>query len=80
MDEKQNAAQIQKLLDTLAKLKNRETKSLKIEALGDLRIRAGSYVRILIRELGLNQPFLVDACTHDFDGTDHTMSLELKMI
>ncbi|ALS25488.1 phage-like element PBSX protein XkdQ [Paenibacillus sp. 32O-W] len=80
VDEKQNAAQIQKLLDTLAKLKNRETKSLKIEALGDLRIRAGSYVRILIRELGLNQPFLVDACTHDFDGTDHTMSLELKMI
>lgn len=80
VDQNMNTAQINKLLDTLAKIKNRESKTLKIEALGDLRIRAGSYVRILISEYGINQPFLVDSCTHSFDGADHTMTLEMKVI
>ncbi|AFQ45153.1 XkdQ/YqbQ family protein [Desulfosporosinus meridiei] len=80
VDEDMNSAQINELLDTLATLKNRESKTLKIEAIGDLRVRAGSYVRIQIQEYGINQPFLVDECTHSFDGADHKMSLELKAI
>lgn len=80
VDQNMNDAQINKMLDSIAKVKNRESKSIKIEAIGDIRIRAGSYVRILISEYGINQPFLVDSCTHSFDGVDHTMSLELKVI
>lgn len=80
VDENLNAAQINELLNTLSELKNRETKSLKIEAIGDISVRAGAYVPIIISEYGINQPFLVDECTHKFDGADHTMSLELKVI
>lgn len=80
VDENMNQAQISQRLDMLMKLKNREAKSLKIDAIGDLRVRAGCYVRIFIEEQGINQPFLVDECTHNFDGADHTMSLDLKVI
>ncbi|TGE37638.1 hypothetical protein E4K67_12950 [Desulfosporosinus fructosivorans] len=75
-----NVAQINERLETLSTLRNRESKTLKIEAIGDLRLRAGRYVRIRIEEYGINQPFLVDECTHSFDGADHKMSLELKAI
>ncbi|MBB6633564.1 XkdQ/YqbQ family protein [Cohnella thailandensis] len=78
-DEGMNSAQISQMLETLITLKNRESKSLRIEAIGDIRVRAGSYVRIFIERLGINQPMLVDECNHKFDG-DHTMSLTLKVI
>lgn len=80
VDENMNPAQINEMLTTLATLKNRESKTLKIEAIGDLRVRAGSYVRIQIAEYGINQPFLVDECSHTFNGADHAMALELKAI
>lgn len=80
VDENANEAQIKQLLDQLMTIKNRETKSLKIEAIGDPRIRAGCYVPIEIGEYGINQPFLVNECQHRFDGADHTMTLELKVI
>ncbi len=80
VDENMNFAQIDEMLKALSALKNRETKSLKIEAIGDIRVRAGRYVRIMIEEYGINQPFLVDECTHSFDGVNHMMSLELKVI
>ncbi|EHQ92132.1 XkdQ/YqbQ family protein [Desulfosporosinus youngiae] len=80
VDENMNDAQINELLDSLVTLKNRESRTLKIEAIGDLRVRAGSYLRIQIQEYEINQPFLVDECKHYFEGADHTMSLELKAI
>lgn len=80
VDENKNEAQINQLLRQLMSLKNKETKSLRIDAIGDVRVRAGCYVPIVIEEFGVNQPFLVNECTHFFDGADHTMSLELKVI
>jgi hypothetical protein len=80
VDEDMNAAQINQMLSNLAKLKNRETKSLKVNALGDIRIRAGMRVRIVISEYGVDQALLVEECSHDFDGGAHTMSLELKVV
>jgi hypothetical protein len=79
VDENMNDAQIKELLSTLSALKNRETRTMKIDAIGDTRIRAGCYVPIVIEEFGVNQPFIIEACTHRFGG-DHTMSLELKVI
>lgn len=79
-DENMNSAQIDELLDQLMKLKNREQRSISIEALGDIRVRAGCYVPILIEEQGINQYFLVDECTHKFDADTHTMNLELRVI
>jgi len=80
VDENMNDAQISDMLNTLTTVKNRETRTLKVDALGDVRVRAGCYVPIIIGERGINQPFLVDDCTHRFDGGAHTMTLELKVL
>lgn len=80
VDEKYNAAQINELLNSLLELKNRESKTLQITAIGDIRVRAGCYVPLIISDLGINQKFLVDECTHKISGDDHTMTLDLKMI
>ena len=80
VDENLNAAQINEMLQQLVTIKNRESKSLKLECIGDIRIRAGCYVPIVIEEYGINQPFLINECVHLFDGADHTMSIELKVI
>ncbi|WP_276358403.1 XkdQ/YqbQ family protein [Cohnella caldifontis] len=80
VDEDKNPAQIDELLNTLITIKNRESRTLRIDAIGDVRARAGCYVPIVIGERGINQPFLVEECTHRFEGGGHTMTLELKVI
>lgn len=80
VDDNKNEAQIGDMLEQLARLKNREAKSLKLDAVGNLKIRAGVYVPIVIEALGLNQPMLVDEAKHKFEGDNHTMSLTLKVI
>ncbi len=79
VDEDKNAAQINALLNQLITIKNRETRTLRVEAIGDVRIRAGCYVPIVIEEYQINQPFLVNEVTHRF-GDDYTMTLDLKVI
>ena len=80
VDEGMNSAQINELLNRLVALKNREQRTLKLEAIGDIRIRAGMYLPIIIESLGISQPMMVDEVKHRFDGEDHTMSLTLKVI
>jgi hypothetical protein len=80
VDENLNEAQISELLETLMTLKNRERQTLKVTAIGDSRVRAGCYVDIVIPEHGVNQPFLVDECSHTWAGADHTMQLELRVV
>lgn len=78
-DEKMNEAQINEALRNLIALKNRETRTFKLDAIGDLRVRAGCYIIVDIEEFGLLQYCLVDECAHKFDGADHTMSLDLRV-
>ncbi|MBH0330134.1 phage-like element PBSX protein XkdQ [Brevibacillus brevis] len=81
VDDGLNRAQVNQILQTLIQTKNREMKKFRIEALGDVRVRAGNYVRIMVGKLDIDkQPFRVDECTHKFDGGDHTMTLELRVI
>ncbi|WP_238177946.1 XkdQ/YqbQ family protein [Paenibacillus contaminans] len=80
VDENMNAAQISTRLTQLVQLKNRESRGLTLEAIGDVRVRAGMYLPVVIESLGINQPMLVDEAKHRFDGTNHTMSLTLKVI
>ncbi|MGG1444333.1 hypothetical protein ABE354_20200 [Brevibacillus laterosporus] len=79
-DEGLKPAQIKQLLNTIIAVKNREAKSLKLEAFGDIRVRAGCFVPISIARLAVNKPFLVEECTHKFEGSEHTMSVELKVV
>ncbi|WP_145333233.1 hypothetical protein [Paenibacillus xylanexedens] len=79
-DDGLNKGQIDNMLKTLMTLRNRETQKLKVDALGDFKVRAGSFVNIQIDELKINQYFLVDECTHKVQGGVHTMSLDLKVV
>lgn len=83
MDESANPAQIQERAEMLLKLKNRATKKLKINCIGDLRVRAGSGVVLGIDELGesipKNKHFIVTSCSHKFQNDSHTMDLEILL-
>ncbi|WP_438431976.1 XkdQ/YqbQ family protein [Gorillibacterium sp. sgz500922] len=81
IDDKYTPAQADELAMNLLKLNNRVRKTLSLEAIGDLRVRAGCYVRIYVEGLDLNQPFLIEECTHQRLEEDiSTMKLELKVI
>lgn len=85
MDEEANEAQIKERADQLLKLKNRVSKTFKVDCIGDLRVFAGIGVVVGIQdlaEMGLttNKYYLVNSCTHKFSNNDHTMSLDLKVI
>ncbi|MBJ6360430.1 hypothetical protein ACFOQM_03755 [Paenibacillus sp. GCM10012307] len=77
VDDGQNEAQINQTLNNLIELKNREQVSLTVTALGDARVRAGNTILLIIKELGIQGYYVVNDCTHQFDGDAHTMSLEL---
>jgi hypothetical protein len=80
VNENMNAAQINDMLTKLAQLKNREQRTLKLESIGDIRVRAGMYLPIVIESLGINQPMMVNEATHRFNGAEHTMTITLKVI
>ncbi|WP_240421665.1 XkdQ/YqbQ family protein [Paenibacillus periandrae] len=77
IDEKANAAQIKRTLENLIQLKNRVGRSFQIDSIGDIRVRAGCYLHIDIKEIGIDNYYMVNECTHKFDGDEHTMTLEL---
>jgi hypothetical protein len=79
VDEDSNAARINERLNQLLLLKNREQKTLRLEEIGNIRVRAGCLVPLFIEALGLKQYMLVSECAHKFDGDNHTMSLEVKV-
>lgn len=78
-DDKANAAQIQEKADNLLKMHNREKLSLSVQAIGDMRVRAGSFIYVLLDEFQ-TQIFLVDQCSHKISGGEHTMSLDIKVV
>ncbi|MEK5415893.1 XkdQ/YqbQ family protein [Paenibacillus sp. FSL L8-0708] len=80
VDENLNQAQITEQLTQQLFMKNREKRTLSIEALGDYRMRAGCYVNLYINAMNINKFFLVDECTHKKEGGVHTMDLELRLV
>lgn len=79
VDEKMNKAQIEELMENVMRMKNRETRTLSVDAIGNLSVRAGCYVHIYIEELEMSQLFIVNECTHDFGGREHKMKLQLEV-
>lgn len=78
-DDKANDAQIREKADNLLKLHNREKLSLSVQAIGDMRVRAGNFIYVLVADFE-TQLFLVDQCTHKISGGEHTMSLDIKVV
>lgn len=67
------------IANRLLKLKSRVKKTLSVEDKGDLRIRAGCSLPVVLKDIGesLNKILTVESCTHTFKNCEHTMKLEL---
>ncbi len=68
--------------EAILKMKNKVNKSLQLkDCLGDIRVRAGASIMILMRDIGeisIKQYMLVEKCTHVFGNDEHYMTLDLR--
>jgi len=83
VDEEMNEAQIVQKAKTMLKYYNRVLRTLSIQSLGVLGIRAGSMVMINVPDLGdisLSKFVLLDRVTHTFKNDDHVMEIETRTI
>ncbi|WP_315117785.1 hypothetical protein [uncultured Clostridium sp.] len=86
VDENMNKAQIQEMVNNTLKLKNRETKTLKLKDVvstdikEDLKLRAGAGVYVEIKEKGISQYYLIEDATHKFDQGNLIMDFDLKVV
>lgn len=67
--------------DSLLSLYNAKTRKLSVQnTLGDLRVRAGSMVVVLLNlgDVKLSNMMLVEKCTHHFSKDEHFMDLTLR--
>ena len=67
--------------DALLSLYNKKTRSLSIKnAFGDVRVRAGSLIVVLLDlgDIKLQSWMLVEKCKHEFNESQHFMTLNLK--
>ncbi|MBU5436380.1 hypothetical protein KQI42_00055 [Tissierella sp. MSJ-40] len=68
--------------EILLKMKNRKGRTLQLkDCLGDIRVRAGTSVMVLMRDIGdisIQQYMLVEKVKHTFRNDEHFMSLDLR--
>ena len=85
VDENMNSAQIESQATNLLRTKNKETKTLKLTCIGDLRIREGVAVVVGIKALEkygvkYNSYYFVNSCDHKFENGQHTMTLDMEVL
>lgn len=76
-DKGANEAQIAKKAEDLLRLRNRETKTMKLTALGVPELVAGRGFRFELEKLGIGQNMWITSATHNYEKDYHTMSLEV---
>jgi hypothetical protein len=83
MNEKMNAAQIKARADVMLKIQNRESKSLKLSLLGDVRLKAGNSVILSFSGLGTMVAFnsfaIITSASHKFTHDMHTCDITLEV-
>ncbi|MGL4875183.1 MAG: XkdQ/YqbQ family protein [Clostridium sp.] len=84
VDEKMNEAQIKQKAEQLLKFYNKPKKTLKLECIGDFRVRAGSGIVLLIDDLKTDVPYnkyaVVLEVTHKIGNNSHFMSLTVEVM
>lgn len=86
VDENMNKAQIEQMINATLKLKNRESKTLKIKDVvstdiaSDLKLRAGTGVFVDIKKKGISQYYLIEGATHKFEKSNLVMNFDLKVV
>ena len=83
-DSKWTDVQLAQHLQLLQNAYGRQTRSLKLECLGDLTCIPGNMVTVLISDLEKEKvaqgtPCLITSATHTLTHNDHTMSLEVEV-
>lgn len=83
LNEAVNDAQAIEKADVLLSLKNRLKRNLKIEMLGDKRLRAGNVIFFNVTNLGdisVNQFLLVTKAKHEFTNNDYIITADLRIL
>lgn len=86
VDDNLNKAQIEEMVNGNLKLKNKESKKLKLkDVLGagsasDLSLRGGFGVYVSIKKRNINQYYLIEEATHKFSKDGHIMDFDLKVV
>lgn len=78
VDEKQNDAQIRKLVNSMMEENGYPQESLSIETLGVISAISGGCLYVIIPHLDIKRTFYIDEDKHTFKGEKHTMSLKLN--
>ena len=84
VDEKANEAQIKEKAEQLLKHHNKPKRTLKLDCLGDFRVKVGCGVYLIIKDLENDIPYkkdvIVTKVTHSFKNCSHKMNLEVKIV
>lgn len=72
-----NEAEIKQFAQNVLKAKNRETKTMKLNALGVRELVAGTGFLLQIDKLNIKQYMWITAATHNYEKDFHTMSLDV---
>lgn len=78
VDDKQNDAQIRKLVNSLVEENGHPEESLSVSSLGLISAIAGGCLFVIIPHLKIRRTFYIDEDKHTFKGETHTMSLTLN--
>lgn len=78
LDKNYNSSQAKDMANNLLKLYNRELETLSLSCIGDVSIRAGSSINVIMKDLNLNKRLIVKSATHKF-LPNHTMELEVMI-
>lgn len=72
-------AKIKQLADMILKQKNRIKRTLSVEDMGNINVRAGCTIYAKLNDIGetVDKMLIVEKCTHTFKNNEHTMKLDL---
>ena len=82
VDEKLNPAQIKQRADQLIKLKNRVTRKLSLDGIGDFRVMPGNgiWVETQMDDMMISRYMMVHACSHTIKNELHMMKVSLEVV